>query len=93
MGDIINEASVNDLEWFRQMLEFQLEETPNWVKDEDHLHKLQTWTRLVRTMVGAVLHNKRVAARKRALLLRIGGSVSLVVLGAVIGWALTKFLG
>lgn len=35
MGQVIAEASVPDLEWFMQMLELQLEETPNWIKDED----------------------------------------------------------
>lgn len=51
MGDIIKAASIDDLEWFLQMLELQLEKTPHWVKDESRLHEIQAWTRRGRTVV------------------------------------------
>ena len=75
------------------MLELQLEETPNWIKDESQLHEMQAWTRRVRTMVVGVLHNKRVAARRRAWLLGGGGKLLLVILGAALGWALNEHFG
>ena len=93
IGGLIEKASVDDLEWFFQMLELQLEETPNWVKDGNLLHKSQAWTRRMRTMVVGVLHNKRVVARRRAWLLGVGGKIFLVVLGVALGWALTTYFG
>jgi hypothetical protein len=93
MGGLIKEASVDDLEWFLQMLELQLEETPNWIKDESQLHEMQAWTRRVRTMVVEVFHNKSLVARRRAWLLGAGGKLFLVILGAALGWALKEYFG
>ena len=89
MGEIVKEASIDDLEWFAQMLELQLEETPNWIEDEIQLHKMQAWTRRVRTMTIEILHNKRVPHRRLKLLKTALCSLSLVI----IGWALAKYFG
>ena len=89
MGNVIEEASLDDLEWFVQMLELQLEETPHWVNDNDRLHEIQAWTRHVRTMTTGILHNKRVAQRRRRLFRTSLWSLVLVVFG----WALGKYFG
>ena len=88
MGQVIAEASVPDLEWFMQMLELQLEETPNWIKDEDQLNETQAWTRQVRTVTTGVLHNKRVASGTWEWMRMALWSLVLVF----IGWALGKYL-
>lgn len=93
IGAVIKKASVEDLVWFLQMLDYQLEETPNWVHDKSQLHDIQAWTRRVRTMTAEVLHNKRVKARPRAWLLRVGESLFFVILGVVLGFALTRYYG
>jgi hypothetical protein len=91
MGSLVTNASVDDLEWFLQMLELQLEETPHWIKDEDSLHKSLAWTRRVRTMVTEVLHNKSVVVRKRAQILGVSGKVFLVIVSATLGWFLKEY--
>jgi hypothetical protein len=88
MGEIIEAAGVDDLEWFRQMLEYQLEEMPHWISDERELQEPLAWVRLMRTMVDGALHNKRVAARRRAWLLRIAEGVFFVALGVDFTWLL-----
>jgi hypothetical protein len=93
MGAIIRGSSIDDLEWFLQTLDYQLEETPYWVKDEDLLHKIQAWHRRVRSLTAEVLHHKRVKARPLAWLLSAGGKLSLVVFGAVVALALEKLFG
>ena len=65
IGEVIKASSIDDLSWFLQILEYQLEETPHHVQDERALHEIQTWTRRVRTMTAELLHNKRVADRRR----------------------------
>ncbi len=92
-GATISSASIDDLEWFLQMLDLTLEETPHWVSDEAVLHRSQAWTRRVRTVVVEVLHNKRVKARPRALLLKAAWALCLVIIGAVLGVVLTKHFG
>lgn len=93
MGNVIKAASIDDLEWFLQMLELQLEETSHWVKDERILHASLAWTRRVRTMTTEVLHNKRVAGRKTAWLRRNAQNIFYAVLGGVVGSILTWWLG
>ena len=93
MGDIIKAASIDDLEWFLQMLELQLEETPHWVKDDRILQASLAWTRRVRTMTTEVLHNKRVASRKTAWLRRNAEKIFYAALGGVVGSILTWWLG
>jgi hypothetical protein len=40
-GELIERASADDLAWFQQMSEHQLEETPHRVRDEAALEKIQ----------------------------------------------------
>ena len=87
MGDIIGEASVDDLEWFLQMLELQLEETPHWVTDPVQLHEAQAWTRRVRTMTTEILHSKHVAGRSPAWWKKAGQRLIWLVLSALLGAA------
>ena len=91
MGAVIERASLDDLEWFVQMLEFQLDETPHWVDDERRLHEIQAWTRRARIMVTESLHDKRLAARKWSWAREIGKDAVLVILGALLGWTLAWF--
>ena len=88
MGEIIKNASIDDLEWFLQMTELQIEETPYWVEDQNRLHHLQAWHRHCRTMVTSELHNKRVHARPRAMWRRFVRDAILLVLGAVAAMAI-----
>jgi len=93
MGAVLREASIDDLEWFLQMLDYQLEETPHWVKDKDLLHKIQAWDRRVRTVTAEVLHNKRVKARPLAQLQMAGGKLLYIAIGGLLTLALTKLFG
>lgn len=82
-GSIIQDASIDDLEWFLDMLNLQIEETPHWIEDPDVLHKILAWDRRLRSFVTEVLHNKRVANRPRAWLVKAGDKLLFVALGAV----------
>ena len=93
MGEIVKKSSVDDLVWFLQVLELQLEETPHWVKDEQQLREIQAWHRRVRTMVSSILHNKRVKARPRIWLLKNVQSLFLIIFGAALALALRKMFG
>jgi hypothetical protein len=93
MGPIIKKASIDDLEWSLTAIDYQLEETPHWIKDEKRLGELQAWVRRIRAMAAEVLHNKRVGARLWAWLFRTAGGVSLVIFGTILGWALSKYFG
>ena len=92
MGDIIKESSIDDLEWFLQMVEYQLEETPHWIKDPDTLQRHQAWDRRVRTMTTEILHNKRIAARPWLWLRQNGGKVFWIVAAVAIGFFVRDFL-
>lgn len=84
----IEQASVDDLEYFVQMMELQLDETPNWLTGEQ-LHQSQAWTRRLRTAAVGALHNKRVNHRNRTGRLRLFRDLAFLVLGAVLAWALS----
>lgn len=94
IGKVIASASIDDLEWFLQMRELQLEETPHWVKDPERLEKFQAWNRRVRTMTVEVLHNKRKANRLQRWLLSHAdqalGYLITFVLGGVLTWLITR---
>lgn len=89
IGDVIRGASSDDLEWFVQMMEYQLEETPNWIKDEQQLHEIQAWTRRIRTLAASTLHNKRTVEHNRERSRRLLRDLAFLALGALVAWALT----
>ncbi|MCZ6742221.1 MAG: hypothetical protein O7D27_08705 [Alphaproteobacteria bacterium] len=60
IASAVEKASVDDLEWFLDAIELQLEETPNWITDPDVLKQTLAWYRRVRSMTTSVLHGKRV---------------------------------
>lgn len=91
MGDIIKESSIDDLDWFLQMMEYQLQETPHWVEDKQNLHEIQAWTRRVRTMASDLLHRKRVEARKGIWLRRVGEKLFYVLLGVALTWIAGRY--
>ena len=84
----IERASADDLEYFVQMMELQLDGTPNWLTGEQ-LHKSQAWTRRLRSAAVGALHNKRVNQRGRTDRRRLLRDLAFLVLGAVLTWALT----
>ena len=76
MGAVIERASLDDLEWFVQMLEFQLDETPHWVDDERRLHEIQAWTRRARIMVTESLYHRPINSN---FVLKIVGHVPVLL--------------
>ena len=66
IASVVDEASVDDLEWFLDAIELQLEETSRWITDADVLKQTLAWFRRVRSMTKSVLHAKRVARRRFA---------------------------
>ena len=89
IGKLIDQASVGDLEWFVLMLELHLEEVPHHISDEGQLKVTQDWARLIRSTAIGALHNKRVAANKRARVRGLVKDVLLVIFGSVLGTILT----
>ena len=92
MSALVEQSSIDDIEWFLQMLELQLEETPHHVKDKKVLADIQEWHRRVRTTTLSTLHNKRVADRPRKWALRAGEKLLYIALGAIIALALRNFI-
>lgn len=64
--EAIQAVDADDLEWFLERIDDQLNETPHWVQDPPQLTKSLAAHRHARSIVASTLHNIRTIENKTA---------------------------
>lgn len=97
-GALVHDASVEDLEWLDHSIDWQLlslaqkeEEPPRTPDEAEHLRQFKMKCEQMQMQVRDILHDKRTAERRGAVLWGIVDRTFFIVLAALLGWALARY--